>query len=172
MPFRYTILIRHVLAQPGVRKVEAGVPWAVGSATRAWNFCGVHNVTKVENLCLIVTCLTSEIGNVLSRRTHVTQLINNALNKCEFALGKRTPSSNTKRRPVWSQPCRWKQTRHAGRMFQVRTRKMIALLASRRSQLSLSAGSGAFRTPLLFSWLRRFVYLVRRGAAAGRSYYM
>jgi len=44
------ILIRHVLAQPGVRKVEASVPWTVGSATRAWNFCGVHSVTKVENL--------------------------------------------------------------------------------------------------------------------------
>jgi len=44
------ILIRHVLAQPGVRKVEASAPWAVGSATRAWNFCGVHSVTKVENL--------------------------------------------------------------------------------------------------------------------------
>jgi len=31
------ILIRHVLAQPGVglRKVEASAPWAVGSATRA-----------------------------------------------------------------------------------------------------------------------------------------
>jgi len=47
----YAILIRHVLAQPGVRKVEVGAPWAVGSATRAWNFCGVHSVTKVENLC-------------------------------------------------------------------------------------------------------------------------
>jgi len=46
----FAILIRHVLAQPGVRKVEAGAPWAVGSATRACNFCGVHNVTKVENL--------------------------------------------------------------------------------------------------------------------------
>jgi len=46
------ILIRHVLAQPGVRKFEASAPWAVGSATRAWNFCGVHSVTKVENLCL------------------------------------------------------------------------------------------------------------------------
>jgi len=44
------ILIRHVLAKPGVRKVEASAPWAVGSATRAWNFCGVHSVTKVENL--------------------------------------------------------------------------------------------------------------------------
>jgi len=44
------ILIRHVLAQPGGRKVEASAPWAVGSATRAWNFCGVHSVTKVENL--------------------------------------------------------------------------------------------------------------------------
>jgi len=32
-----------------VRKVEAGAPWAVGSATRPWNFCGVHSVTKVEN---------------------------------------------------------------------------------------------------------------------------
>jgi len=31
----YAILIRHVLAQPGLRKVEAGAPWAVGSATRA-----------------------------------------------------------------------------------------------------------------------------------------
>jgi len=44
------ILIRHVLAQQGVRKVEASAPWAVGSATRTWNFCGVHSVTKVENL--------------------------------------------------------------------------------------------------------------------------
>ena len=35
----YAILIRHVLAQPGLRKVEAGAPWAVGSATRAWNLC-------------------------------------------------------------------------------------------------------------------------------------
>jgi len=43
--FGYAILIRHVLAQPGVRKVEA-----VGSATRAWNFRGVRSVTKVENL--------------------------------------------------------------------------------------------------------------------------
>jgi len=34
------------------KKVEAGAPWAVGSATRAWNFCGVYSVTKVENLCL------------------------------------------------------------------------------------------------------------------------
>jgi len=49
--FGYAILIRHVLAQPGVRKVEAGVPSAVGSATQAWNFRGVHSVTKVENLC-------------------------------------------------------------------------------------------------------------------------
>jgi len=48
--FGYAILIRHVLAQPGVRKVEAGAPWAVGSATRAWNFRGVRSVTKVENL--------------------------------------------------------------------------------------------------------------------------
>ena len=46
----YAILIRHVLAQPGVRKVEAGAPSAVGSATRASNFCGVHSVTKAENL--------------------------------------------------------------------------------------------------------------------------
>ena len=51
MSFGYAILIRHVLAQPEVRKVEAGAPWAVGSAIRAWNFCGVHCVTKVENLC-------------------------------------------------------------------------------------------------------------------------
>jgi len=43
--------IRRVPAQPGVRKVEAGAPWAVGSATRAWNFSGVYSVTKVENLC-------------------------------------------------------------------------------------------------------------------------
>jgi len=50
MSFAYEILTRHVLAQPGVRKVEAGAPWAVGSATRAWNFCGVHSVTKVENV--------------------------------------------------------------------------------------------------------------------------
>jgi len=50
MSFGYAILIRHVLDQPGVRKVEAGAPWAVGSATRAWNFCGVHSVTKVKNL--------------------------------------------------------------------------------------------------------------------------
>jgi len=49
MSFGYAILIRHVLAQPEVRKVEAGAPWAVWSATRAWNFCGVHKVTKVEN---------------------------------------------------------------------------------------------------------------------------
>ena len=49
MSFGYAILIRHVLAQPGVRKVEAGAPWAMWSATRAWNFCGVHKVTKVEN---------------------------------------------------------------------------------------------------------------------------
>jgi len=27
MSFGYAILIRHVLAQPGVRKVEAGGPW-------------------------------------------------------------------------------------------------------------------------------------------------
>ena len=31
MSFGYAVLIRHVLAQPGVRKVEAGAPWAVGS---------------------------------------------------------------------------------------------------------------------------------------------
>jgi len=48
--FGYAILIRHVLAQPGVQKVEVSAPWAVGSATQAWNFCGVHSVTKVENL--------------------------------------------------------------------------------------------------------------------------
>jgi len=48
----YVVWVRNVnktcsgLAQPGVRKVEAGAPWAVGSATRAWNFCGVHSVTK------------------------------------------------------------------------------------------------------------------------------
>jgi len=45
------LIVRHLLAQPGVQKVEASVPWAVGSATRAWNYCGVHSVTKVENLC-------------------------------------------------------------------------------------------------------------------------
>jgi len=44
------ILISHVLAQPGVLKVEASATWAVGSATRAWNFYGVRSVTKVENL--------------------------------------------------------------------------------------------------------------------------
>ena len=48
--FGYAILIRHVLAQPRVRNVEAGACWAMGSANRAWNFCGVHSVTKVENL--------------------------------------------------------------------------------------------------------------------------
>jgi len=48
----YAILIIHVLAQPAVLKAEASATWAVGSATRAWNFCGVHSVTKVENLCL------------------------------------------------------------------------------------------------------------------------
>jgi len=32
MSFGYAVVIRHVLAQPGVRKVEAGAPWAVGSA--------------------------------------------------------------------------------------------------------------------------------------------
>jgi len=48
------ILIRHVLAQPGVRKVEAGAPWAVESATRAWNSCGVYSVTNVENFCCIL----------------------------------------------------------------------------------------------------------------------
>ena len=46
-------LTRHVLVQPGVRKVEAGVPWAVGPATRAWNFCGVQSVTKVETSVLL-----------------------------------------------------------------------------------------------------------------------
>ena len=51
MSFGYTILIRHVLAQLGVRKVEVGAPCTVGSATRAWDFCGVLSVMKVENLC-------------------------------------------------------------------------------------------------------------------------
>jgi len=50
LSFGHAILIRHVLAQPGVRKVEAGAPRALGSATRAWNFYGVHSVTKAENL--------------------------------------------------------------------------------------------------------------------------
>jgi len=34
----------------GPTRSMKGAPWAVGSATRAWNFCGVHSVTKVENL--------------------------------------------------------------------------------------------------------------------------
>jgi len=32
------------------RKVEAGAPWAVWSASQAWYFCGIHSVTKVEKL--------------------------------------------------------------------------------------------------------------------------
>jgi len=44
------ILTRHILAQPGVRKVEASAPWAVGSATRAWNFCGVYNSGVARNV--------------------------------------------------------------------------------------------------------------------------
>ena len=47
-------LIRHVLAQPEVRKVEAGAPWAVGSATQAWNFCGVHSVTGWKPLLSVL----------------------------------------------------------------------------------------------------------------------
>ena len=48
--FGYAILIRHVPAQPRVRKVEAGAHWAVESPTRAGDFCGIHSVRKVENL--------------------------------------------------------------------------------------------------------------------------
>ena len=63
MSFGYAILITHVLAQPGVRKVEAGAPWAVGSATRASNICGVHSVTKVENRCTSATLkVSSQLG--------------------------------------------------------------------------------------------------------------
>jgi len=62
------ILLRHVLAQPGVRKVEGSAPWAVGSATRAWNFCGVHSVTKVENLWSV------EISNTLKSVIFIAEL--------------------------------------------------------------------------------------------------
>jgi len=48
--FWYAILIRHVLTQPGVRKVEAGAPWAVGVRHPSLEFLWVHSVTKVENL--------------------------------------------------------------------------------------------------------------------------
>jgi len=60
-------LIRHVLAQPEVRKVEAGAPWAVGSAFRAWNFCGVHSVTKVEN--------QSDVGHIRNFGKQMKHLI-------------------------------------------------------------------------------------------------
>ena len=37
---------------------------AVGSSTRAWNFCGVHSVTKFENLCIN--------GTKVRRKVHIS----------------------------------------------------------------------------------------------------
>jgi len=76
LSFLYAILIRHVLAQPGVRKVEAGAPWAVGSATRARNYCGVHIVTNFENLCTNICLLKPDKNRTV--KTQKLAITNNA----------------------------------------------------------------------------------------------